>query len=195
LIPLLAFGAVVAMMGIELRVSRRHERLLRASGAREAPGDVYPWMRIVYPACFVAMTIEGLIVTAPQSQGAAPGNFGHLRGILSVWLGPMHGAAITIAGVVVLAASKALKTWAIVSLGPAWSFRVLVRPGTPLVRSGPYRCLRHPNYASIVGELLGMALLARAPVTGIASLLAFGILLRRRIHIEEQAVGLQTRAG
>jgi len=172
LIPLIALAAVVAMMGIELRVSRRHERQLRAAGAREAPGDVYPWMRIVYPACFVAMAIEAL-----------------------VWPGPAPTRrSVVVAGVAILAAAKLLKTWAIVSLGPAWSFRVLVRPSVPLVASGPYRHLRHPNYVAIVGELLGMAAITRAPVAGIASLLVFGVLLWKRVQVEEQALGLRPAA-
>ena len=177
MIPLLAFVAVVTVMYVELRVSQRHERHLRASGAHEPPDDVYPAMRIVYPASFAAMTIEGLIGTAVKT-----GEFSTLGSSMRT---------LTIAGLAILVGAKALKTWAIVSLGTAWSFRVLVLPGTELVTSGPYRYLRHPNYLAIVGELVGMALLVRAPVTGAGSLLVFGYLLRKRIAIEERSLGLR----
>ncbi len=181
LIPLFAFAAVVTVMYVELRVSQRHERYLRASGAHEPPGDVYPAMRIVYPASFAAMAIEGLILSAPRT---------------SAMVAELSGLApsmrmLTIAGLVILVGAKALKTWAIVSLGTAWTFRVLVLPGTRLVTSGPYRYLRHPNYLAIVGELVGMALLVHAPVTGAGSLLVFGYLLRKRIATEERALGLR----
>lgn len=168
------------MMHVELRVSQRHEHLLRRSGAYEPPRDVYRWMRIVYPACFLAMTVEGVIGTL-KTGGATQGLFD----------GRTPTVTVALAGVVVLAASKALKFWAIASLGPNWSFRVLVRPGTRLVTSGPYRYLRHPNYLAIVGELLGMALIARAPIAGALSLVAFGFLMHKRIAVEERALGLR----
>ena len=60
-------------------------------------------------------------------------------------------------------AAKALKFWAIASLGTRWTYKVLVMPGLPLVPTGPYRWLRHPNYVGVVGELVAMALMtARA---------------------------------
>ncbi len=166
LLPLAAFVVVLAAMLVELRLSRQNERRLRASGAVEPAGDVYRWMRLVYPACFVAMAIEGML--APRTR-------------LDVFA----------VGVLVFAASKALKSWAIVSLGEAWSFRVLVRPPRPLVSRGPYKYLRHPNYVAVIGEILAMALLAGAPVTGALSIVAMVLLLRRRIAIEERALGLR----
>jgi methyltransferase len=85
---------------------------------------------------------------------------------------------------------KGLKYWAIATLGERWSFRVLVPPHSALVTSGPYRFMRHPNYLAVMGELAGMALLANAPVSGVAALLVFGGLLRARIRVEERALNL-----
>jgi methyltransferase len=166
ILPLLALAAVVAIMVVELRVSQGNERRLRAEGAVEPAGDVYRWMRFVYPLCFVAMAVEGL----QRSTTPRPS---------------------LVAGVVVLAASKALKVWAVASLGTNWSFRVLVRPGHVLVSRGPYRYLRHPNYTAIAGEILGMALLVAAPLTGVISLASMACLLRQRIDVEERALGLR----
>ena len=50
--------------------------------------------------------------------------------------------------------------------GACWTFRVIVVPGTTLVASGPYRFMRHPNYVAVVGELVGVALMTGARVTG-----------------------------
>ncbi len=166
IVPLAAFLVIGAVMFIELRVSQRNERRLRAAGAVEAAGDVYRWMRFVYPAGFVAMAIEGLLRGGPR-------------------------ISFLMAGVVVLVASKALKTWAIVSLGARWSFHVLISPGRALVSDGPYRYLRHPNYVAIVGEILAMALLAGAPLSGALSIGSMAVLLRRRIDVEERALGLR----
>jgi methyltransferase len=166
-VPRLALGLVFAMMGIEFLVSRRNERRLRADGAIEPNDDVYGSLRVVYPACFIAMAVEGSL------RGATP-------------------PAMLIAGVLVLGIAKALKAWVITSLGPSWSFHVLVRPAHRLVTGGPYRYLRHPNYLAIAGEIAGMALLVAAPVTGPISLAAMGLLLRRRIAVEERALGLRS---
>ena len=91
------------------------------------------------------------------------------------------------------AAGKAIKWAAIVALGELWTFHVLVVPGTPLVTKGPYRFLRHPNYVGIIGEIVGIALMMGAPLTGVLSLVGFGLVLRRRIDVEERALGLWTR--
>jgi len=157
---------VLVTMLVELRISVAHERELFRVGAIEAPDPVYATMRWAYPGTFVAMAIEGLVTASP------PG-------------------LLTIAGSVVFVAGKALKLWAIASLGTRWTYRVLVVPNAPLVTRGPYRFLRHPNYVGVVGELVGMAMLVQAPVTGVLSIVGFGYLLRLRIRAEEQALGLQ----
>lgn len=155
---------LIIMLG-ELRVSRLHERALLRGGAVEPPDPVYSTMRWAYPVTFVAMATEGALSTTP------PG-------------------AIAVAGFLTLITAKALKFWAIASLGTRWTYRVLVVPGLPLVSRGPYKWMRHPNYVGVVGELIGMALLVRAPLTGVLSVAIFGFLLRHRIAAEERALGL-----
>jgi methyltransferase len=164
-VPVAALAVVAVMMFTELRRSRINERALRRNGAVEPPDDVYRAMAIVYPGMFIAMAAEG------------------------AFLGP---AATTwlITGVVMFAAAKALKLWAISALGPRWSYRVLVVPAAPLVMSGPYARLRHPNYVAVFGEIAGFALIVSAKATGVLSLAVFAILMRKRIAVEERALGL-----
>jgi methyltransferase len=153
---------VFAWMLVEARRAARNERGQRARGGIEPADDVYGLMRVVYPAAFLAMLAEG------ASRGAAAG-----------WLA---------AGAALFAAAKAIKWWAILTLGRAWTFRVIVVRGAPLVAAGPYRFLRHPNYVGVMGELVGTAVMARAVVTGPAAVLLFGILLSKRIAVEERAL-------
>ena len=159
--------AVLAVVGvlmvIEWRVSVRNERALRARGAREPPDDVHRWMRLAYPGGFMAMAGEGIV------RGAA-------------------ADMQLLAGGVVFLAAKTLKYWSIASLGPYWSFRVLVVPGAPLVQHGPYRFARHPNYIAVIGELVGAALLFDAPAAGTIATLLFAELIRRRVAVEERAL-------
>jgi methyltransferase len=166
----LAFALVALAfvpMLLETGKSAAHERALRAAGAVEPSDDVYKVMQIAYPASFLAM-------------------------ILEAWLrGRNLPAAPAAVGAAVLVAAKGLKYWAMATLGPRWTFRVLVPAKSSLITGGPYRFLRHPNYVGVIGELLGFALLAGAPVAGAAALAGFGWLLRARIRVEERALGLR----
>jgi methyltransferase len=165
-VALITLAVVLFLMLIEARLSSLNERTLRARGAVEPSGDVYQTMQWAYPACFVAMAVEG------ASFDVMPG-------------------ARTVAGAALFVTAKALKFWAIASLGTRWTFRVLVLPGVPLVTRGPYGWLRHPNYVAVVGELLSVAVVVGAPVTGVLSVVGFGALIRRRIRVEEQALRMR----
>jgi methyltransferase len=57
-----------------------------------------------------------------------------------------------------------------------------------LVASGPYRLFHHPNYIGVLGELIGMALVTGARVTGPLGLIFFSWLLARRIQAEDRAL-------
>jgi methyltransferase len=46
--------------------------------------------------------------------------------------------------------AKALKFWAIASLRTRWTYKVLVVPALPLVTTGPYQWMRHPNYVAVL---------------------------------------------
>src|ERR1041384_1714750 len=164
-IALAALAAVIVMMLAELKRSRVNERLLRERGAVEPSGDVYRPLALVYPGLFVLMAAEGAL-TGPSSD------------------------VLLIAGFAVFAAAKLLKLWAITTLGRRWSYRVLVLPSGPLVATGPYAYLRHPNYAAVFGEIGGFALMVHAPATGVIALIAFAVLVRKRIAVEENALGL-----
>ena len=159
---IVALVAFVPMLA-EARRSRRNERTLRLLGAIEPAHDVYDLMQIAYPACFLAIAGEALLRDEPLGWSFA-------------------------AGVVVFAAAKALKYWAIGTLGDRWTFRVLVLPGRPLVTGGPYRLMRHPNYLGVAGELVGAALMAHASFTGVVALGVFGKLMLARIRVEERAL-------
>lgn len=161
------FALAFVPMLAETARSAVNERALRAAGAVEPSTDVYRTMQAAYPASFLVMTIEAWV-----------------RG--SGWTAPTAAA-----GVAIFLAAKALKYWAIATLGPRWTFRVLVPPGSTLTTGGPYRFVRHPNYVGVFGELLGFALLAGAPLTGIVSVVGFGWLLLARIRVEERALGLR----
>ena len=166
LIAVTTVVAVLLIMAGEATLAAHNERVLRARGAIEPRGDVYETMRWAYPAGFVAMAVEGALT------GPAPGD-------------------VLVSGLAVFGLAKALKLWAISTLGMRWTFRVLVLPDAPLVTRGPYAVIRHPNYVAVLGELAGVALIAWAPIAGTIAIAGFGMLMFRRIAIEDRALGRQ----
>jgi methyltransferase len=109
------------------------------------------------------------------------------------WLRDVPFGPSFVAGSILFATAKAVKYWAIASLGSRWTFRVLVPRNMARITSGPYRWMRHPNYLGVAGELAGAAFLAAAPVTGVLSCLLFGGVLLARIRVEERALGILDR--
>ncbi len=161
MILLILLIAAFLPMLVEARIAARHDRALRSLGAAEPPDDVLPLMQLAYPVCFLAMIAEG-------------------------WARGSRLNVAFVAGAVLFALAKGLKYWAIATLGDRWTFRVLVPPQSTRITSGPYRFLRHPNYAAVAGELAGMAFMAGAPFTGIAAIAGFGVLMILRIRVEER---------
>jgi methyltransferase len=150
-------------MIVEAIVSARHDRALRARGAIEPEGDVYKVMQLAYPGGFLILLAEGA-----------------LRGV--------RWDAVMGAGAAIFAAAKALKYWAIASLGERWTFRVLVPPGSTPTRRGPYRWINHPNYVAVAGELAGAAVAMHAAGSGVPVTAVFIFLMWRRIGIEDNAL-------
>ncbi|MFI5178373.1 MAG: isoprenylcysteine carboxylmethyltransferase family protein [Vicinamibacterales bacterium] len=163
-------AVVFGLMLAENRHSRRNEAILRGRGALEPPGDVYRALAVLYPAAFLAMAVEGAwrALTGLPASPSAPE--------------PSWAAA----GVLLFVASKGLKYWAVRTLGERWTFRVMVLPGRPLVTTGPYRYVDHPNYIAVVGELVGAAMMLGARVSGPIMLAAFGVALWARIRFESR---------
>jgi len=160
--------AIFIPMLVEAARAGRNERAQQRRGGVEPPGDVYRIMRVAYPAAFLAMIAEGALRGWPTPETMAVG-----------------------AGVFV--AAKLLKWWAILALGPSWTFRVVVVPGMRLVTSGPYRFMRHPNYVAVACEFLGVAMMTGAVVAGPVSVLVFGVLMRRRVAVERRALDVILR--
>jgi methyltransferase len=170
------YTALVAAVGVErlleLRLSVRHARWAFDRGGVEAGRGHYPWMVALHTGLLVACVTEVWVADRPFLP----------------WLGwPMLG-------LVVLA--QALRWWCIATLGVRWNTRVIVVPGLPLVTTGPYRFLRHPNYVAVVVEGFALPLVHTAWVTALVftALDAF-LLLRFRIPCEERALHDAVGAG
>jgi methyltransferase len=123
ILNILILSAVTCQRLGELWLSNRNTKRLVAQGALEHSPGHYPLIIVLHTAWLAA-----LWVMAPQ------------RTIDIFWLALF--ILIEIA-----------RIWVLLSLGPRWTTRILVLPGAPLVRRGPYRFINHPNYLVVMAEI------------------------------------------
>ena len=157
-------AVVVVARGVELAVSERNRRWSLAQGGVESGAGHYPVMVALHTGLLAGAVLEVLLLDRPFLP----------------WLGwPM---------LAVVVASQALRWWCITTLGPRWNTRVIVVPGLPLVASGPYARLRHPNYVAVVAEGVALPLVHTAWVTAAVFTVLNAALLRVRIRAEDKAL-------
>ncbi|HET6625697.1 MAG TPA: isoprenylcysteine carboxylmethyltransferase family protein [Nocardioidaceae bacterium] len=162
------FTALVALVGLErlaeLVVSTRNARWSLRHGGVETGRRHYPVMVVLHTALLVGALVE-VWVRRPGFH-------------------PVLG--FTALGLVL--ASQGLRWWCIATLGRQWNTRVLVVPGLPVVRRGPYRALAHPNYVAVVVEGAALPLVHTAWVTALVFTVLNAALLRTRIRVEDEAL-------
>lgn len=158
--PLAWVVTLVAIQRLaELVLAARNTRRLIARGGREVGAGHYPLMVLLHGAWLVALVFSTPADRAPN------------------WL------LLTLYGLLQLA-----RVWVIASLGEFWTTRIVTLDGAPLVRRGPYRFVRHPNYWIVVAEIALLPLaFGNWPVAVIFSVLN-GLMLRHRIRVEQAAL-------
>lgn len=115
---------VTVQRGAELVVARRNTQRLLAQGAFEAAPGHYPLIVLVH-----ASWLLGLWFLAPT----------------------LRPNPILIGAFALL---QMARLWVLATLGERWTTRIIVLPGAPLIRAGPYRFLSHPNYWVVAAEIL-----------------------------------------
>jgi methyltransferase len=164
-------GVIAAERLAELTVSARHARALLARGGTEYGFGHFPVMVALHTGLIAGCVLEPLL--GPRTFIPALG-----------W--PM--LAVTVA-------ANGLRWWCIATLGQRWTARVIVLPGVPLVRSGPYRWLPHPNYVAVIVEGAALPLTGSAWITAAAFTAANAILLTVRIRCEGRALATAAAAS
>lgn len=162
------FTVLVALVGLErlaeLVVSRRNAAWSLAQGGFETGRDHYPVMVLLHTGLLVGMLVEAW-VRRPE-------------------VAPLLAGTMT----VLVLGSQGLRWWCIATLGRRWNTRVIVVPGLPLVTSGPYRFLRHPNYVAVVVEGVALPLVHAAWLTALVFTVANAALLSVRLRVENAAL-------
>ena len=93
----------------------------------------------------------------------------------------------------VFAILQILRIWIVVTLGRFWTTRIVTVANAPLVRRGPYRWMRHPNYAVVVAEIAVLPLAFGLWEVALVFSIFNDLLLFHRIRVEEAA--LKPRRG
>jgi len=157
---------VAVQRAVESFYAERNTRRLLASGGIEAGASQYPFFLALHAGWLVAMA-----VFIPASR--AP----------NWWL----------LGLYVLL--QPLRLWIIASLGPYWTTRIITVANAPLVRRGPYRVVRHPNYILVCTEIALLPLAFGAVEIAVVFSLLNAALLSWRIRVEEHTLSSRSRLG
>lgn len=158
--------AVTCLRVAELVHARRNERRLRAQGGVEHGAGHYPLFVALHAAWLLAIFFLVPADSAPDER------------LLTVF-----------------AVLQPLRLWVIASLGRFWTTRVITVANAPLVRRGPYRLMRHPNYLVVVLELAILPLAFGAWEIAAIFTILNAALLWHRIRVEETALARPGATG
>jgi len=156
---------VVIQRLAELGLAARNTRRLLARGGREVGAGHYPLFILLHASWLVAIAAATPLRTQP------------------FW--PLIG---------VFAVLQLLRVWVIATLGPYWTTRVITLDGAPVVRSGPYRFVRHPNYWVVTAEIAVLPLAFHDWAIAFVWSILNALLLRRRIRVETAALAPRSRS-
>lgn len=148
---------------VELKIAKRNEKWMKARGGIERGAKHYKWFILVHSLFFISICLEVII-----------------RDVSNVKLNYVLFTIFMI--------TQVLRIWCIRSLGEFWNTKIIISPEFSLVKSGPYKYVKHPNYIIVGIELFVVPLLFGAYITSIVFPLLHIILLTIRIPFEERAL-------
>ena len=112
----------------------------------------------------------------------------HGSWLAALWLLVPADAPVIWPLLVLFALLQAARLWVIASLGRYWTTRIITVPGAPLVRRGPYRWIKHPNYLVVAAEIAVLPLAFGAWEIALVFSALNALLLYHRIRVEEAAL-------
>lgn len=150
---------------LELLLAKKNEKTVRKIGAIEYDVNGYKAIVLMHIAFFILLILEKILLNR-QLNDFSPVLF------------------------LIFLLAQVLRYWAIKSLGIYWNTRILVIPKSSLIKQGPYKYLKHPNYVAVITEIAVIPLIFSCYITSILFSIINLMLLRRRIEIEEKALNI-----
>jgi len=158
------FAFLISQRVLELFLAKRNEQIVKSKGALEFDRDGYKYIVAMHVAFFISLALE---------------KFSLQRELNKFW----------VLFLFIFFIAQTLRYWAISSLGVYWNTKVLVVPNFHIITKGPYKYLKHPNYIAVIIEIAVIPSIYSCYLTSILFSIINFILVRRRIEIEENALG------
>lgn len=156
--PYAIMAFVTAQRLAELAIDRRNTARLLAGGAREVGARHYPAMVAMHASWLAALWF---------TVGDRPVNLPLLAAFVGLQL---------------------MRVWVLATLGPRWTTRIIVTQDAPLVKKGPFRFMRHPNYAVVTAEIAILPLVFGLVWIAVLFTLLNAAMLYVRIGTENRAL-------
>lgn len=149
------FAYVVIQRLAELAYANANTRRLLAEGGREYGARHYPLFIVLHGGWLISIALFARPTEIPNML------------LLNVFV-----------------ASQTFRFWTLASIGRWWTTRIISAPHFPKVRRGPYRFMKHPNYALVVVEIALLPLLLGSISAAICYSVLNAALLVWRLKIE-----------
>jgi methyltransferase len=156
--------AVAALRILELRISRRHQQEMIARGAAKVDEPRFRWMVLLHTAVLLGAALEVIFLKRPFLP------------ILAITM------------FVIFLAANFVRWWVIRTLGDHWNVQVMDSMSLGVISSGPFRYVRHPNYAAVFSEMVALPLIHTAWITALAGSVAHIVVLSQRLSTEERVL-------
>ncbi len=155
---------IIGQRLVELVIAKNNEKWMKARGGIEAGAEHYKWFIYLHTLFFLSVIVEILMKCNN------------------------HEVVFNYVYFVVFIAAQLARFWCIYSLGRFWNTKIIVLPRVALIKKGPYKYVKHPNYIIVAVELFIIPMLFGAYLSAVIFPLLHIILLRIRIPAEEKAL-------
>lgn len=149
---------VIFLRFIELIVAKRNESWARKRGAIEYGHGHYIYIVLLHTMFIVSMIAEYIY----------------------------KGGVFNVKVLFVFIFLTLVKVWVIASLGNYWNTKILRVPDSILIKKGPYKLFKHPNYFIVVCEIMIIPLVFNLYFTAIIFTILNSLMLSIRIKEEER---------
>jgi methyltransferase len=167
-LSVIAFLGLLLAVGLlrifELRVSQRHQQQMIARGAIKVTEPRFAWIVFVHTAVLIGAALEVVLLHRPFIP------------ILSALM------------LFIFLSANAVRFWVVRTMGKHWNVQVMNSMGLGVVTSGPFRFVRHPNYAAVFLEMLSLPLVHTAWITALLGSVANAVTISQRIALEENVL-------
>jgi len=156
--------AVAAMRIFELRISKKHQREITSRGGAKAKDPVFPCMAMFHTLVLIGAAAEVVFLHRPFMP------------------------ALAIPMLALFVAANIVRWWVIRTLGEHWNVQVMDSTKLGVITTGPFRYVRHPNYAAVFVEMIALPLIHTAWMTALVGAIAHAVVLTFRLSAEERVL-------